>query len=128
MAGHAALTKVFTPQVADTFLKSCERFRQQLNDDLVKRRAPVRFTGLGSLITIHFTRGPISSPKDIPSVSKKLGQLFHMESVLRSVLVAARGDIFISLPVTAAQLQVLRNAILAFVDDYAALIERELSS
>jgi glutamate-1-semialdehyde 2,1-aminomutase len=126
MAGQVALTKVFTAQKADAFAKSCEEFRQKLNDDMVKRRLPVQFSGLGSLITIHFARGPINTPKDIPPVSKKLGQLFHMESLLRSVLVAARGDIFISLPVTSVQLQTLRNAISAFVDDYAALIEREL--
>ena len=78
------------------------------------------------MITIHFSRLPIMAPSDIPQVSKKLGQLFHMESLLRSVLVAARGDIFISLPVTQVQLQRLRSAIGAFADDHLALIEREL--
>ena len=65
----------------------------------------MQFSGLGSLITIHFVAAPIIRPRDIPPVSKKLGQLFHMESLLRSVLITGRGDIFISLPVTAAQLQ-----------------------
>jgi len=127
MAGHAALTKVFTAQKADSFTTSCEKFRQDLNHDLAERRSPVQFSGLGSLITIHFARGPINTPTDIPPVSKKFGQLFHMESLLRSVLITARGDIFISLPVTAAQLQTLRDAVLNFVEDYSVLIERELS-
>ena len=114
-------------QKADSFTISCEKFRQDLNHDLAERRSPVQFSGLGSLITIHFARGPINTPRDIPPVSKKLGQLFHMESLLRSVLITARGDIFISLPVTAAQLQTLRDAVLNFVEDYSVLIERELS-
>ena len=126
MAGHAALTKVFTPERADAFHQACEQFRQCLNEDMTKRGTLIRFTGLGSLLTIHFSRVPITAPNDIPPVSKKLGQLFHMESLPRSILVAGRGDIFISLPVTQAQLRKLRQAITAFVDDHLALIEREL--
>ena len=126
MAGYAALSKVFTPERADEFHQTCEQFRQCLNNDMVQRGIPIRFTGLGSLITIHFSRVPITAPGDILLVSKKLGQLFHMESLLRSVLVTARGDIFISLPVTQVQLQSLRNVITAFADEHRVLIEREL--
>ncbi len=126
MAGHAALTKIFTPQVADAFADSCERFRVSLNDTMAAKGVPVRFTGLGSLIAVHFTYKQINRPADIPTASKALGQLFHMESIFRSVLVVARGDIFISLAITQEQLRRLRQAILAFVDDYGALVEREV--
>jgi glutamate-1-semialdehyde 2,1-aminomutase len=126
MAGHAALTKVFTAAKANEFARSCEQFRTQLNDDMQNRGVPVQFTGLGSLITIHFSARPINSPRDIPAASKKLGQLFHMECVLRSILVAARGDIFISLAVTQAQLDHLRQAVIDFVEDHRSLIEREI--
>jgi glutamate-1-semialdehyde 2,1-aminomutase len=128
MAGHAAITKVFTAARADEFARNCEQYRMLLNDDMQSRKAPVRFTGLGSLITIHFSQRPIESPTDIPAASKKLGQLFHMECVLRSNLVAARGDIFISLAVTRAQLDNLRQAVITFVEDYRSLIEREIDA
>jgi glutamate-1-semialdehyde 2,1-aminomutase len=126
MAGLAGLTKIFTPARTEAFAETCERFRESLNRDMAERQVPIRFTGLGSLIAVHFAEGPITTPKDIPPISKKLSQLFHMECLLRSVLVAARGDIFISLPVTAAQLEILRRAINDFVDDFRPLIEREL--
>lgn len=126
MAGHAALTKVFTPEVADAFAMSCEQFRMGLNDAMAKKSVPVRFTGLGSLIAIHFACKPINRPADIPPVSKTLGQLFHMECIFRSILVAARGDIFVGLAVTPEQMQSLQQAILAFVDDHSGLIEREV--
>jgi glutamate-1-semialdehyde 2,1-aminomutase len=126
MAGHAALTKVFTATKAEEFAGNCEKFRMRLNDDMKKRGALVQFTGLGSLITAHFSSRPIESAKDIPAASKKLGQLFHMECALRSILVAARGDIFISLAVTQAQLEHLRQTVIAFVEDYRSLIEREI--
>jgi len=87
----------------------------------------MRLTGQGSLWTIHFSDCPIRTPKDIPPVSKELGQLFHMEMLLRSILVAARGDIFISLPVTKEQMRKLHGAILLFADEYRTLIARALS-
>lgn len=51
----------------------------------------------------------------------------HMEMLLRSVLVAARGDMFISLAVTKEQMMKLRRAMLEFADEYRPLIVRELS-
>jgi glutamate-1-semialdehyde 2,1-aminomutase len=126
MAGHAGLTKIFTAVVADAFAESCEHFRVSLNSAMTKKDVPIRFTGLGSLIAVHFARKPISRPADIPPVSKTLGQLFHIECVLRAILVAARGDIFVSLAVTQDQLQNLYQAVLEFVDDYEGLIEREV--
>ena len=126
MAAYAAVTKVFTAARADAFATSCEQFRHGLNDEMIRKDVPIRFTGLGSLLTVHFSRQLINAPKDIPPVSRKLGQLFHMETLLRSILVAARGDIFISLAITQQQLDSLRWAIAAFADDYRGLIEREL--
>jgi glutamate-1-semialdehyde 2,1-aminomutase len=126
MAGRAALTKVFTPERAEAFTQSSEQLRQSLNEEMTKKDLPIRFTGFGSLLTIHFSRRPINSPRDIQPVSRKLGQLFHIESLLRSILVASRGDIFISLAVTHDQLQSLRRAVATFADDYGALIDREL--
>ena len=51
----------------------------------------------------------------------------HMEMLLRSILVAARGDMFISLAVTKEQMMKLRRAMLEFADEYRPLIVRELS-
>jgi len=76
MAGHAALTKVFTAARAEEFARVCERERQSIDAELSAKDAPMRLTGQGSLWTIHFSRHPIRTPKDISPVSKKIGQLF----------------------------------------------------
>jgi len=128
MAGFAALTKVFTAARADEFARDCESFRASLNVDMRRRGAPIQLTGSGSLITTHFMRTMPTRPADIPPASRSLGQLFHMDMIMRSILVAARGDIFISLPVTSQQLEQLRVAVNAFVDDYGPLIERAVST
>jgi len=127
MAGYAALTKVFTPAKAEEFARACERERQSIDAELSAKDVPMRLTGQGSLWTIHFSDYPIRAPKDIPPISKKLGQLFHMEMLLHSILVAARGDIFISLPVTKEQMRKLHGAILLFADEYRPMIARALS-
>lgn len=127
MAGHAGLTRVFTPARADEFARDCEQFRRRLDMDMRRLGAPVHITGAGSLMTVHFSSRPIVTPKDISARSRKLGQLFHMDMLLRSILVAARGDIFVSLPTTSAQLEALRNALLDFVGDHRRLIEPEPS-
>lgn len=126
IAGFDGLTKIFTPDRAESFTADCEQFRTDLNTDMAKKDVPVQFVGFGSLITAHFSKTPIASPKDIPLASKKIGQLFHMENILRSILVAARGDIFISLAVSGSQLEDLRAAVNTFVEEYRPLIKREL--
>jgi glutamate-1-semialdehyde 2,1-aminomutase len=124
MAGHAGLTKVFTPARANEFARVCEEFRRLLNVDMRRLGVPMQVTGAGSLMTVHFSSAPIVTPKDIPPISRKLGQLFHMEMLLGSILVAARGDIFVSLPITDAQLTSFRDAVVAFISEHRSLIER----
>jgi glutamate-1-semialdehyde 2,1-aminomutase len=125
-AGLAGLTRVFTPERAADFQKTQEAFRVELNASMAGRRVPVKFVGLGSMFTIHFSNGPIRTPKDIPSISRRLGQLFHIECLMRGVLVASRGDIFMGLPVTELHKNALRDAISSFVDCYGELLRREL--
>jgi glutamate-1-semialdehyde 2,1-aminomutase len=127
MAGYVALTKVFTPERAEKFQRECEAHRQLINAGLSARKVAMRLTGVGSLWSVHFSHRPIQTPKDIPLASKKLGQLFHMEMLLRGILVAARGDVFVSLAVTDAQIVKLRDAIFEFADGYGPLVARQLS-
>ena len=121
-AGLAGLTQVFTVDRANAFLADCEKLRQGLNERMAARDLPIQFVGLGSIFTIHFARRPIATPADIPPVSPKLAQLFHMECMLRGVSVVARGDIFISLPISAADSDELVAAVEHFADRHG---ERE---
>lgn len=130
-AGIAGLGRVFTSQRADEFLASGEAFRAELNAECADRELPMQFTGLGSLATVHFTARDISSPADIPAHSRTLAQLFHMFCLLRGVLVASRGDIFMSLPTTREQRGQLRAAVADFIGEHGDLVralDRELVS
>lgn len=120
-AGIAGLSKVFTPERADEFLISSENFREQLNSDCAARGAALQFSGLGSLFTLHFTDRTIFCPSDIPAESKALAQLFHLFCLMNGVLVASRGDIFMSLPMTQFHREKLRHALSNFIDRHGPL-------
>lgn len=126
-AGHAGLTKVFTAERADLFLRDEEAFRLELNEIMTSLNMPIQFVGLGSMFTIHFSSKPITRPRDIARVSRRLGQLFHLECILANVLVASRGDVFMSLAVEERHKTALSHAVLSFVDAYGELIRREVT-
>jgi glutamate-1-semialdehyde 2,1-aminomutase len=127
-AGLAGLTQIFTPERADAFHAECEAFRQSVNDDLAATGIPARLSGSGSLITMHFADRVPTRPAEIPGRSREIARLFHLFCIARGVLVAGRGDIFMTLPMTGAHRAKMREAILAFVDEYADVIRREIGS
>lgn len=127
-AGLAGLTRVFTAERAADFLAVNEKFRRSLNDELAAKRMPMLFTGLGSMFTMHFAEGPVTTPRDIPPVSRRLAQLFHMECLLNGVLVASRGDIFVSLAAEERHYNALRQAVRLFADSYEPLLRREFAA
>lgn len=120
-AGIAGLSQIFTPERADDFLETTEAFRLELNALCASHEVAMQFSGLGSIFTVHFTDRPISGPRDIPAQSRPLSQLFHMFALLNGVLVASRGDVFMSLPTSAAQLQSLRVTVDKFIQAYGYL-------
>ena len=121
-AGIAGLSQVYTPRRADEFLDATEAFRQELNGVSARSGMAMQFSGLGSIFSIHFTNGRILGPKDIPAHSRILSQLFHMFALLDGVLVASRGDFFISLPTSADQMRSARGTVERFIKAYGHLI------
>jgi glutamate-1-semialdehyde 2,1-aminomutase len=77
------------------------------------------------MFSAHFVRRPPSRPDQIPAISSRLTALFHMEALLSGLLMANRGDIFVSLPMDDRHFTRLRQTVAGFVDRHAALI-REL--
>ena len=125
-AGYVGLTQVFTADRAEEFLHTNEAFRRQLNENMVDQRVPVQFAGLGSMFTVHFSRQPIKAPKDIPSSSRTLAQLFHLECLLDGVLLASRGDVFVSLVAEKSHKAALAEVASRFADTYGDLIRRQI--
>lgn len=124
-AGVAGLSRLFTAERADTFNAECESLRIALNTHLEVADVPMRMIGHGSMFSAHFVRKTPRRPSDIPVISSSLTALFHMEALLSGLLMANRGDIFVSLPMQDRHFSRLKETVAKFVDKHAALI-REL--
>lgn len=127
-AGCVAMREIFTPERATEFFEWSEAFRQSLNEMFAARSVPMHANGLGSMIAIHFAREATNRPADITPGCRSLRPLLHMELLLDGVSICTRGDLFLSLPMTDAQLATARDALGKFADRYKPLIERSLAA
>ncbi|RYH63503.1 MAG: aminotransferase class III-fold pyridoxal phosphate-dependent enzyme [Alcaligenaceae bacterium] len=122
-AAVAGLGQVYTPARAQMFTDWGDAVRERLNDQCRREGLPVVATGVGSILSPHFTRRPILSPDDISVTSRQMGQLLHRFLQLEGVLVCARGDIYLSLPMQDSDVGALLAALSRFGARYRDLIE-----
>jgi len=125
-AGAVAMGQIYTPQCAEDFFTRSEAFRLALNEMFAAKDVPMYANGLGSMIAIHFSRKITNTPADISAGCRALRPLLHMELLLEGVLVCARGDVFLSLPMDETHLLRARDAFEKFIDGYKPLIEQVL--
>ena len=127
-AGCAAMSKIYTPEVASDFFDTSEAFRLSLNEMFKAKAMPLYANGLGSMIALHFSSEPTKRPSDITAGCRSLRPLLHMELLLDGLLVCGRGDLFLSLPMTDEHLSEVRGALEGFVDRYKPLVEEVLAA
>ncbi|XAL98683.1 aminotransferase class III-fold pyridoxal phosphate-dependent enzyme [Phycisphaeraceae bacterium D3-23] len=121
-AGCAAMGKIFTPQCADDFFDTSERFRDSLNQMFAAHRVPMFCNGLGSIFAIHFSAQPLDRIVERTDATKALNTLLHLELLLDGVLIISRGDLFLSLPMTESHFAKARSALESFVKQFKPLI------
>jgi glutamate-1-semialdehyde 2,1-aminomutase len=122
-AGVVGLTQVFTPEAAVELNDKGERLRARLDDAARRRALPVTVTGVGSLMTIHFSAGPVDTPADVARANQALKPLLHLDLLLDHVYIAKRGYIALSMPVSEADLDMTVASFEGFLDRWGALIE-----
>jgi glutamate-1-semialdehyde 2,1-aminomutase len=127
-AGCAALSKIYTPQRAAEFFEWSEAFRLSLNELFAAKAVPMHANGMGSMITIHFSKKITKNPADISAGCRSLRPLLHMELLLEGVLICSRGDMFLSLPMDETHLSKAHNAFENFIDRHNPLIEQVLQA
>ncbi|MFP5219590.1 MAG: aspartate aminotransferase family protein [Actinomycetes bacterium] len=107
-AGHAGLTRVYPPDVAERHTRAGDALRARLLDVLAG--TPFTVTGVGSLMALHPTAGPVRTPADVPA-DKRLLELLFLDLLERGYYVAPRGYLALSLAVTADQLEGFVDAV-----------------
>jgi glutamate-1-semialdehyde 2,1-aminomutase len=95
-AGLAGLRDVYTPEAAVALTARGDAFRDRLNRMLTERQACAQVTGVGSLLNVHFQRGPIRAPRDIDPAPQQRA-LFHLEMMQRGFYLSRRGYMTLSL-------------------------------
>ena len=121
-AGAAGIGQIYTQDRALEFLDWSEAFRVALNDMFTDKEVPMYCNGLGSIFAIHFSQVPIMNKNDISAGCLALRPLLHMELLREGVLVAGRGDVFQSLPMTEKHLVKVSLALEKFINRYKPLV------
>jgi glutamate-1-semialdehyde 2,1-aminomutase len=91
-----------------------DRLRDRLNAFSAERGLEFCATGYGSLVGLHFTRGPVRNEDDVPEAAD-LRALLHLHMLERGFSYGRRGFVALSLPLQEAD-----------VDAFAAAVEEFL--
>lgn len=110
-AGVAGLTQVYTAEECARLNALGDRLRDRLNAFAAERGLDFCATGRGSMVGLHFTRGPVRRTSDSPA-APELRALLHLNMLERGYSYARRGFVALSLPLGEAE-----------VDGFAAAVE-----
>jgi glutamate-1-semialdehyde 2,1-aminomutase len=118
-AGYAGLSSVFTPEAAAALFERGERLRRALNERCAE--IAMQWTGLGSLMTVHFQRGAIRSRTDVRT-QPELRELFHLAMLERGFYLSRRGMAALSLAIAEDDCTSFVAAVDEFVAAYRPLL------
>ena len=118
-AGLAALD-VLTPAAMCQLNARGDRLRSRLND--LAAGLPMTFTGLGSLMTVHFTDQPVRTAADVAAADQGLSELFYFDLLNAGIYLARRGMSALFLPLGDAECDAMVAAVAEFIHRRGALL------
>jgi glutamate-1-semialdehyde 2,1-aminomutase len=113
-AGAAGLTHVLTPGEIERLNTLGDRLRDRLNSFASRHGLDFCSTGRGSLVGLHFARGPIRREADVPEAADLRG-LLHLHMLERGWSYGRRGFIALSLPLGEAEIDGFASAVEEFL-------------
>ena len=120
-AGLVGLTELYTPERARALNAFGDRLRERLNGVARQQRLAMQFTGLGSMLAVHMTDGPIRSQEDTERGNAALRDLFYFDLLARGIWFAMRGMFALSIALDEADGDKLVDAVEEFAQTRAAL-------
>jgi glutamate-1-semialdehyde 2,1-aminomutase len=103
-AGVATLTEMLTDDVLDATHARGERLRAALNDSFERNRLAMCATGIGSLMNVHGTSGPVRCVDDLAASDDRLKELLFFHCLDNGYYMARRGFIALSIEITDADI------------------------
>jgi glutamate-1-semialdehyde 2,1-aminomutase len=122
-AGLAGLTELYTPERARALNAAGDRLRERLNAVARRHRLAMQFTGLGSMIAVHMTDGPIRSQEDAERGNGAFRDLFYFDLLARGIWFAKRGMFALSVALDEANGDKLVEAVEEFAQTRTPLFE-----
>jgi glutamate-1-semialdehyde 2,1-aminomutase len=122
-AGLAGMTEVYTAEAARGLNARGDALRQWLNALCQRHEAPMQFTGIGSMMTVHMTDAPIRSPRETAQIDPRRKELFFFDMLAAGVWTARRGMINLSLPIGDNECDTLAAAVEEFITERGSLLE-----
>ncbi|HET6234883.1 MAG TPA: aminotransferase class III-fold pyridoxal phosphate-dependent enzyme [Acetobacteraceae bacterium] len=113
-AGCAGFGEVYTAERAVALNSFGDRLRNRLNELCRKAGLAMQFTGMGSVMNVHFCAGELLRYADTKAGSADLKDLFFYDLLERGIYLARRGMMALSLPLAEAD----GEALLAAVNDF----------
>ena len=99
-----------------------DALRDRLNALCRAADAPVQFTGIGSMIAVHFLRGPVRSPPEAAKGDQKLKELFFFDMLEKGIWIARRAFMALCLPLGEAEFDKLAHAVEEFLSSRRSLL------
>lgn len=115
-AGYAGLSDIFGADTSRALFDTGERLRHRLNEVCSHSHSAMQWTGLGSMMTVHFQGGPIHAAMDIRP-EPELRELFHLDMLDRGFYLARRGMIALSLEIGESECDAFVAAVADFVHE-----------
>jgi len=122
-AGLAGLTEIYTSERARALNAWGDRLRERLNAVVQRRGLAMQFTGLGSMLAVHMTDGPIRSQEDAERGNAALRDLFYFDLVARGIWFAKRGMFALSIALDDNDGDKLVDALDEFAETRAPLFD-----
>ncbi len=121
-AGLAGLSEVLSPAAIAALNARGDALRDRLNALVADRGLAMTFSGLGSIMALHFRPGPITDPRQSEDEDPRLKRLFHLAMLERGIYLTPRGMIVLSLPMGDPEIAALTSAVEDYLDEYGPLL------
>jgi glutamate-1-semialdehyde 2,1-aminomutase len=96
LAAGLATLNAYTVEEAHRINRLGDRLRQGLESVIARRRLGVHVTGMGSLVGLHFTSGPVRDYRSALAADRDLALTMHLALLNRGIFARPAGGFFLS--------------------------------
>ncbi|WP_439814559.1 aspartate aminotransferase family protein [Zavarzinia sp. CC-PAN008] len=121
-AGLAGITHVLTPEALTAMNAHGDALRTGMEAILAKAGIAACMTGEGSMMSLNFVPGPVTTPGELAAADPRLVHLWQIEMLLRGQYVTARGMMALSILVGAPEVEGFLAAFADFVETNASIL------